>query len=166
MSHYDWTKFSLKVDIRAMPPAVYNAWATQANLESWFLRKAIFTTPDGKMRESDVPVQAWDTYVWKWHGYEDNAQEKGKVLDLNGKDFFKFTFAGNCVVTISCKLEEGRTIMELVQEKIPTDENSKALIHIGCMKGWTFYMANLKSVMEGGLDLRNRNVNIKNVVTA
>jgi len=166
MNHYDWTKFSLRVDVKATPLAVYNACATQANLESWFLRKAIFTTPDGKMREADAPIQPGDTYVWKWHGYEDSMQEKGKVLDLNGKDLFKFTFAGNCEVTITCKLLEGRTIMELVQEKIPTDENSKVLIHIGCMKGWTFYLANLKSVMEGGLDLRNRNVNIKNVVTA
>lgn len=30
----------------------------------------------------------------------------------------------------------------------------------------TFYLANLKSVLEGGLDLRNKNVNIPNVISA
>lgn len=166
MSHYDWTKFTLKVDIRATPIAAYNAWATQANLESWFLRKAIFTTPDGKLRDETAPAQAGDTYLWRWHGYEDKSQEKGKVLDLNGKDMFKFTFAGECEVTVTSKLYEGRTIVELIQEKIPTDEISKVRLHMGCNNGWTFYLANLKSIMEGGLDLRNRNVNIKNVITS
>ena len=166
MSHYDWSKFSLKVDIRATPISAYNAWVTQANLESWFLRKAIFTTPDGKIRNDVTPVQPGDTYLWKWHGYDDKTQEKGKVLDLNGKDLFKFTFAGNCEVTVTCKLQEGRTIMELIQEKIPTDEISKVRLHLGCNNGWTFYLANLKSIMEGGLDLRNKNANIKNVVTS
>ncbi len=166
MSHYDWSKFKLKVDIRATPTAVYNAWATQANLESWFLRKALFTTPDGKARNENAPVHAGDTYLWRWHGYDDKTQEKGTILDLNGKDLFKFTFAGQCEVTITCKLQEGRTIMELIQEKIPTDEISKVRLHLGCNNGWTFYLANLKSIMEGGLDLRNKNVNIKNVVTS
>ena len=166
MSHYDWSKFSLKVDIRATPNAVYNAWATSANLESWFLRKAIFTTPDGKIRTESMPVQPGDTYLWKWHGYDDKTQEKGKILDLNGKDLFKFTFAGECEVTVTCKLHEGRTIMELIQEKIPTDEISKVRLHLGCNNGWTFYLTNLKSIMEGGLDLRNKNINIKNVVTS
>lgn len=166
MSHYDWSKFKLKVDIRATPIAVYNAWATQANLESWFLRKALFTTPDGKLRHENAPVQPGDTYLWRWHGYDDKTQEKGTILDLNGKDFFKFSFAGLCEVSITCKLIEGRTIMELNQEKIPTDEISKVRLHLGCNNGWTFYLANLKSIMEGGLDLRNKNVNIKNVVTS
>jgi len=140
--------------------------ATPANLESWFLRKALFTTPDGKLRDESAKVQAGDTYLWRWHGYDDKTQEKGKVLDLNGKDHFKFTFAGDCEVSIKCKLEEGRTIMELVQAKIPTDEISKVRLHLGCQNGWTFYLTNLKSIMEGGLDLRNKNVNIKNVVTS
>jgi uncharacterized protein YndB with AHSA1/START domain len=166
MSHYDWSKFVLKVDIRATPMAVYNAWATQANLESWFLRKAIFTTPDGKIRDENTTVHPGDTYLWRWHGYDDKNQETGKILDLNGKDHFKFTFAGTCEVIVTCKLQEGRTIMELVQEKIPTDEISKVRLHLGCNNGWTFYMANLKSIMEGGLDLRNKNVNIKGVVTS
>ena len=166
MSHYDWTKFTLRIDIKSSPIAVYNAWATRSNLESWFLRRAEFSTPDDKLREEGSYVRAGDVYQWMWHGYDDKTSETGKILDSNGRDFFKFTFAGNCHVTITCKMLEGRTIMELTQEQIPTDEISKVRIHLGCMKGWTFYMANLKSVIEGGVDLRNKNLNIKNVVNS
>ena len=166
MSHYDWTKFTLRIDIKSSPIAVYNAWATRSNLESWFLRRAEFSTPDEKLRNESSYIRAGDNYLWMWHGYEDKNAETGKILDTNGRDFIKFTFAGSCVVTVTTKLMEGRTVMELIQDHIPTDENSKVNIHIGCMKGWTFYMANLKSVIEGGVDLRNKNINIKNVINS
>ena len=41
-----------------------------------------------------------------------------------------------------------------------------ASIYVDCSYGWTFFLANLKSVLEGGIDLRNRNVDIKNVVNS
>ena len=164
MGSYDWSKFTLKTDIRTSPIAAYNAWVTQANLESWFLRKAVFTTPDGKIRAENTQVAAGDTYLWRWYGYDDRTQERGKILDLNGKDMIKFTFAGECEVIVTCKSLDGRTIIELIQEKIPTDEESKVRLHLGCNIGWTFYLSNLKSIMEGGLDLRNRNGSIKNIV--
>ena len=56
--------------------------------------------------------------------------------------------------------------MELTQEKIPLDEESKVNYHLGCMEGWTFYLANLKSILEGGIDLRNKNVNLTKVINA
>jgi hypothetical protein len=38
--------------------------------------------------------------------------------------------------------------------------------HLGCKTGWTFYLANLKSLMEGGIDLRNKNEKIQRVINA
>ena len=84
----------------------------------------------------------------------------------NKKDFIQFSFgkAGNCSITI--KQEEGETIVELIQDHIPTDEQGMHYWHLGCKTGWTFYLANLKSLCEGGIDLRNRNVHVKNVVNS
>ena len=48
----------------------------------------------------------------------------------------------------------------------PTDDKAKENWHIGCKTGWTFYMANMKSMLEGGIDLRNKNEKIQNVITA
>ena len=92
--------------------------------------------------------------------------EYGEVLDGNGKDVFKFSFgkAGNCTVRIY--MEQGETVVELVQDNIPTDEQGMYYWHVGCKTGWTFYMANMKSLYEGGIDLRNKNVNLEQVLNA
>jgi hypothetical protein len=37
---------------------------------------------------------------------------------------------------------------------------------IECGLGWTFYLANLKSILEGGLDLRNKNPEIQKMINA
>jgi hypothetical protein len=34
------------------------------------------------------------------------------------------------------------------------------------MSGWSFFMVNLKSILENGYDLRNKNEELKNVITA
>ena len=48
--------------------------------------------------------------------------------------------------------------------KIGPDE--KLRLYIGCGEGWTFYLANLKSMLEGGIDLRNKNDKIKGVINS
>lgn len=37
---------------------------------------------------------------------------------------------------------------------------------VGCGEGWVFYLANLKSILEGGIDLRNKNDAIRNVLNS
>jgi hypothetical protein len=37
---------------------------------------------------------------------------------------------------------------------------------MGCLGGWTFYLANLKSYLEGGVDLRNKNLALNNMVNS
>ncbi len=48
------------------------------------------------------------------------------------------------------------SMVELSQRNIPTDEKSNQSIRLDCSSGWAFYLVNLKSVYEGGLDLRNK----------
>ncbi len=54
-------------------------------------------------------------------------------------------------------------IVELVQDEIPVDEQGQVYYHIGCTKGWLFILLILKSILEGGVDLRNNNVGLKDV---
>ena len=92
--------------------------------------------------------------------------EDGEILSCNGKDHLKFRFgkAGNC--SISMYPEEGEMILDLLQDEIPTDDKALVEWHIGCKTGWTFYLSNLKSLLEGGIDLRNRNEKLKRVISA
>ncbi len=166
MPNQDWGSFSLSIPVNTSREKIYAAWTSQEQLESWFLRSSVFTKADGSTRAPHDPVQIADQYEWMWHGYPDEVKEKGVVLQENGKDLFKFSFgkAGNVTITIT--EEEGEQMVNLFQDEIPTDENSKFHFHIGCSKGWVFYLANLKSILEGGIDLRNKKQHEKEVINS
>jgi hypothetical protein len=166
MADYDWSQFCRRIDINAAIADIYGSWATQAGLEKWFLRMAEFTTPVKNIRDRGAFILKDDTYRWRWYGWGDEATEEGRILDANGKDFLQFSFAGECVVSVSIKKEEDLSVVELWQRNIPTDEKSKVSWHLGCSTGWTFYLANLKSVLEGGRDLRNKNERLKHVLNS
>lgn len=163
MSAYDWSRFSQKIRIKVPVQKVYEAWTTQQGIESWFLRLSEFTTADGKLRAPDESIAAGDTYRWLWHGYPDTVQETGTILEANGNNKLHFSFgeAGN--VTVNLTEEDGHTIMEIVQENIPTDEANKVTYHVGCQTGWTFYRANMKAVLEHNIDVRNIGYNNENL---
>lgn len=167
MSSLDWSRFTVRINIKSNSiEQLYRAWATKAGIEYWFLRMSEYRKPNGELRSNEEPVQPGDTYQWRWFGYSDDVTETGEILDCNGIDFFKFRFgkAGDCSVRIYPEQDE--LIVELLQDHIPTDEKAKELWHIGCKTGWTFYMANMKSMFEGGIDLRNKNEQLQNMINA
>ena len=122
--------------------------------------------PDGTLRKRNEPVQKGDRYKWLWFGYDDTIAEEKQILFSNGKDELEFTFSGGCIVRVTIKQEEGELICELQQTMPMDDEAEQRYFFIECGKGWTFYMANLKSILEEGIDLRNKNEKILNVINA
>lgn len=162
----DWSKFKLRVNLSADPKEAYTCWVTSAGLERWFLRSAKFTDAEGNLRGPNEPIQEGDTYEWLWHGYPDSVKEQGRVIKANGKDQFVFTFSLESPVTISVYREADETIVQLVESDLPIDEETVFKHFIGDSKGWIFYLINLKSVLEGGLDLRNRKEELVDVITA
>lgn len=161
-----WNSFTLRIPVKASVVEVYNAWTTQAGLEKWFLRLAKFTSIEGRERLRDEEIEAGDKYHWLWYGYSDEVTEEKRVVETNGKDLLKFIFTGDCLVTVSIATELDETICTLRQENIPLDQNPMSNLMLGCSNGWTFYLANLKSVLEGGLDLRNKNPDLSNVISS
>lgn len=156
MKEVNWKSFTVRMDVQAPVEQIYRAWTTRAGLESWFLRRSIFTDARGVIRGQDEEVLPGDQYNWLWHGWPDETVENGTVLACNGKDEIRFTFgkAGNCSVRIYT--EQGETLVELQQDDIPDDETGKQTFYVGCKTGWTYYLSNLKSVLVSGLDLRNK----------
>ena len=166
MSTYDWSKFSCKININASIDAIYDAWTIPQQLEQWFLREANFMRSNATLRENFLHIQKGDTYTWLWHGHPDDIVEKGEVLLANDKDKLQFSFTAGGIVTVDIGQVLDENIVMLTQEKIPTDEKGKVNYHIGCMQGWTFYLANLKSFLEGGIDLRNKNLALGNLMNS
>jgi hypothetical protein len=166
IKNHDWTKFTRRIAVHGSPQNIYYLISTQDGLECWFLRLAEFTKPDQSIRSSNSEIQKGDTYRWMWHGYSDEVVEKGRIINANSKDTIRFTFAGECLVTITAQSYRELTIVEITQENIPTDEVSKVNYYVGCSEGWVFYLANLKSIVEGGIDLRNRDETIQGVLNS
>jgi len=161
-----WNSFEVKIPVRTDVKTLYECWTTQSGIESWFLRSAIFTSAQGVTRKKDEPIQKGDGYTWHWHGYNDDAVEKRVITEANGKDFLQFEFSGNCLVTVRLQPAKDHTMVLLTQERIPEDNNPKTNLFVGCQLGWSFYLANLKSIVEGGIDLRNRDTTLTHVVNA
>lgn len=162
----NWNQFTKRINISSSPKAIYDAWTTQNGLESWFLRLSQFTTPDGKQRPRNNPIEKADRYKWLWFGYDDSVVEENEILSVNGWDEIKFKFAGECIVTVKVRQESGEAICELTQEMPMDNVDEKQKFYTECGEGWTFYLANLKSVLQGGLDLRNKNEALKKLVNA
>jgi uncharacterized protein YndB with AHSA1/START domain len=163
---YDWDHFIVRINVNAPLQTLYDAWATRAGMEYWFLRVSEYTRKDGTIRPDDEHAQQGDSYRWLWHGWSDETVEYGSIMEANGRDSFKFSFgkAGDCTVKIFRDM--GETFVELKQEHIPTDEHGHYYWHLGCKTGWTFYFANMKSLYEGGIDLRNKNELLQGVINA
>ena len=164
---YHWSKFICRININASIEKIYDAWTKPVLQEQWFLRETRYTPKEEEAhRDPGTYVQKDDFYQWQWFGYTKETTEKGTVLEANGTDLFQFTFSGETIVTAIIKTEDGESIVELWQENIPKTEVGRVNFHLGCIQGWTFYLANLKSFLEGGIDLRNKNESLKNMINS
>ena len=161
MKNSDWTKFKKRISINSSHAEIFDAWTTQEKLEQWFLSKANFKSDKGFSKNRTSEIETNDSYTWMWHGSENI--EEGQILENNNTDYLRFTFLG-CEVSVEIKTEKGENIVELTQYNIPIDETSIMNYYVGCTRGWTFFLTNLKSILEGGIDLRNKNKNLIDVI--
>lgn len=155
----DLTSFTLKIAVKADQQTIYNAWTQCCEIEKWFLQTCIFKDANGNSLSAAENLHAGCNYDWTWFLYDET--EHGSIKEANGKDHFQFTFAGDCLVDIRLQQIGAYTQVALTQSNIPTDEASLFNIRIGCNQGWTFYLANLKSFYENGIDLRNKEAELK-----
>ncbi|WP_129714375.1 SRPBCC domain-containing protein [Pedobacter sp. SYP-B3415] len=154
MKNFDWTAFTKRIAVRSTLQKIYEAWSTAANLETWFLERVLFTNEQGEQLGPLERVADGMRYEWYW--YLDNNPMKGEIISANGTDFLQFSFEGPSVVDVRLSTQDEYVIIELRHHSIPQDDHSRQYIRLGCSNGWAFYLHNLKSVYEGGIDLRNK----------
>lgn len=152
-----WSSFTVNMPLNVPKEMISEALTSQEGLESWFLRSAKFQSPEGTDRGINEKIQVCDTYQWMWYGWNDEVIEKGEILESKPGEIIRFTFGKAGIVSLRTYQEGNETILQLVQENIPLEEDAKLNFHVGCKTGWTFYLLNMKSILLGGLDLRNKN---------
>lgn len=167
---YRWDSFTKRIAIHCAPSLVFGCFATARGMESWFLRVCEYTDAQGKVLSKNEIVKVGDLYTFYWHGWPDTVFERGEILEIVDEKSIRFTFNGNgetnMIVLVEIGEEGKHTMLSLTQYNIGEDDHSRSHWHIGCMTGWIFYMTNLKSILEGGIDLRNMDVGITDVINA
>jgi uncharacterized protein YndB with AHSA1/START domain len=135
---YDWSEFTLKAAYNASPAKLFKLWTKENELCKWFLVSA------------KMELRKGGEYEWEWMM---GAREKGKVLAVKKNSLFRFTFAGGICEVKFRRAGKGCLVI-LRQYDIPIDEKHKVGTHLSCSIGWTFFLTNLKSYIETGVDLR------------
>ncbi|MEM7322070.1 MAG: SRPBCC domain-containing protein [Actinomycetota bacterium] len=151
MTGYDWTQFHVHMYYLAPLDEVFRRFATAAGMESFYVGRATFTTPDGVQRSADEVYGPGDTYHFEYvHDY----RHGGEILAVEPDRLVAFTF-GECTVTVRFRELDGATEVALHQTGCPTEDPERAWMHLNCRSCWIYFMTNLRSVLAGGPDVRD-----------
>ena len=138
---YDWTRFSLKIEIAAAPERVYRAWTDASELSAWFSVRA------------EIEPRKGGRLFFEWLG-GDRLETNVLAVRQNREIRFPFGSRGEEVRVLLRKVKGG-TLCTLEQTGMKTSSKQKIEMHMGCKTGWAFFLANLKAYLEHGIDLRS-----------
>jgi len=150
---YDWTKFDIHLLINSPRKDVFERWVCNWGLESFFVKQATTIDSQGQARNSRDAFKEGDQYKWDWFF---NYQNTGKILKVIQDDCIEFTF-GTCTVQVELKSFESSTLLHLRQSGIRSNEEDMVNVHLDCRCGWIYFLTNLKAVLEGNVDVRDKN---------
>ena len=141
--------FRHKILLNADIGSCFDAFATDRGLSQWLLERARYIA-DGK--ESSHPVPG-SRYLFDW---KKNYSLSGVILDIKTPDYIRFTFGSSFEVEVYFKSRAARqTEILLVQYNL--FPNTDSFPYINCCVCWGFFLTNLKSALEYGIDLREVN---------
>ena len=172
---FDWSQFHLGIIIKARPETLYDLWTTSEGLTRWFLRSAAFAPSDGppanRRQISELPpfeelnerpdgerCRPNDRYHWEWH-YNGGLVCEDWIIASRPPTKLTFGFGDRMEVEILLRKQGAFCEVNLRQYNIPTTLQARSSIHMGCRIAWAFFLTNLKSIAEGGLDLRETDLN-------
>lgn len=148
----EWRRLVQRIDVRAPLPAVYAAWATAEGLMGWFPMEAVITDARGKEREPGAAATTSDRFRFSW---PTGHAEAGEFLEADGPRRLRFTFGRGIQVSVGLEEAEGGDVMVTLEQTQERSDEENLQVLLGFKEGWAFYLTNLKSVLEGGLDLRS-----------
>lgn len=118
------------------------------------VNKALYYDNLGFPKEPQDYIEKGDQFEWYGFG-PDGKTEEGTVIEANQRDFLKFSCTKFSIVSVRLILRKNYTIVGLEQKNIPVTEVSKVNIHLIQAQAWSFYLLNLKTMLEGKMNLRN-----------
>lgn len=154
----DWSGFVQRIYISRDKEDLWPALATPEGLTSWFTCRADMTDAAGRRLSSDAFPAVGFGIHWEW---AEGTIEEATVLEIEPRDRMRFTWYGDKGwVEFRLRENEGRNYVEIEQRMEKGDLDFFQDVYVGCAQGWAFFLANLKSVVEGGMDLREYKADI------
>jgi uncharacterized protein YndB with AHSA1/START domain len=136
----------LRVFIRKPPKVVFNAVSQPKSLPLWFVDRASISRRKG------------GTYAYSW---EDGPTHSGKVLEFVRNRHLTLAWQwpgseglGVTRLRMSVERRENGTVLTFTHRGFRTGKAWDEL-YDGAIHGWSYFMLNLKSVLEHGYDLRS-----------
>ncbi len=147
--------FTHAIYINAACEKVFSYIATSSGISKWFMGNASYYYGNSSIRLGEAVAEKGDSYLWKWKNKEHEL--KGIVTASEKDKCFQFTFSPLYIVTIKLSTNiSGKTLLTLSQ-KYQESAVKDDFNYINCCACWVFFLTNLKSVIEHGIDLRETN---------
>ena len=182
---HDWTSFDVYLYMDAAPAEVLRYWQTVEGFTQFFVAEmtarnengdevsdAMLTpgTRDGTRDGGDAMLTPGTRMLtpgttstrmltpgtrYRWRGIHDYAGE-GQFLEITDESVV-FTFGGRYHVRVRVTPQGTGTCLHLRQSGIGEEEGEQVNGSLNCRSCWIYFLVNLKSVIEFGTDLRDRN---------
>ncbi len=159
--NFNWDKFSHSIYLDADPEKVFEYLATPSGITGWFMGEAKYYYKDLHIRLGNETVKKGDSFLWKW--LNKDLELKGIVTESNDNSIFQFTFSPLYLVTTKVTKEGNKTKLTLTQEYQKSAEKDE-FNYLNCCVCWVFFLTNLKSVIENGIDLREKEIDDEMIV--
>ena len=142
------------ITIKSSPEVVFKALTQADELMRWFPTRAESDPrPGGKFR-----------FIWEFTNANENGSQQGEYVEVVPNRKLSFTWTAESTPTIptlvTFNLTEagGETTVELDHSSMQDGADNKKL-HDMHANQWGFFMMNLKSYLEAGMDLRKEKLN-------
>ena len=151
-TQYDWTQFDLYHYYPAPLEKVWHAWATPEGLCSFFVETCTGFDTEGNAHTPQSAFVPGGSYKWKWR--HDFAGE-GSIFTVEPMSHLAFSFGAAMRVDVHLQDVGSSVRVHLHQSQIPDSEEGHVIGHMNCRSCWIFFMTNLVSVLQNGIDLRH-----------
>jgi uncharacterized protein YndB with AHSA1/START domain len=143
--------FTSKIWINARPEDLILGWTRTDLVTKWFVNQCEFLDVNGLACPNARPG---GTYKWTWL---DGSVDASQVLEVEPTRVLYNWYNNQGTIEITATPDQSGSMVQLTQKMSDKIEPQEVLMaQYGCKIGWTFFLANLKSVVEGGIDLREK----------
>lgn len=157
-----YEEFTRKIRIDAPREIVMQYWLMPGLVQLWFVPECVYANAEGIARAENGLAEVGDRYKWTW---VDGTTDAGTIRQVDfPRKFVAGWFNDTCEIQVEAEIEDEGTILSLTQRNTQESEEERMAAYWDCSMGWAFYLVNLKSVLEGGIDLRETNPDIKGLV--